>query len=68
VVVVSSSSLGDIINNHKSMGHVAKWGLELMGLNITYGPRMAIKSQVLSDFMAEWTKEQTSPVPTEVEY
>jgi hypothetical protein len=32
-----------------------------MGQNITYAPRSAIKSQVLADFVAEWTKIQTHP-------
>jgi hypothetical protein len=35
---------------------IAKWALELMGQNITYAPHSAIKSQVLADFMAEWTE------------
>ena len=67
MVVLSSSGLGDIINNHESTGQVAKWGLELMDLNITYAPRTTIKSQVLTDFMAEQIEEQTSTVPTKVE-
>jgi hypothetical protein len=37
--------------------------LELMGQNISYAPRSAIKSQVLMDFVAEWTEIQTPPVP-----
>ena len=49
MVVVSSSGLGDIINNWESTGRIAKWGLELMGLDITYTPRTVIKSQVLAD-------------------
>jgi len=68
VVVMSSSGLGDVINNQKSTGHITKWGLELMGLNITYAPRMVIKSQVLADFMVEWTEEQASTAPAKSEY
>ena len=56
VVVVSSSGLGDVINNHESIGRITKWGLEHMGLDITYAPRTVIKSQVLADFVAEWTE------------
>jgi hypothetical protein len=33
-----------------------------MGQNITYAPRSAIKSQVLANFVAEWTEIQTPPV------
>ena len=58
MVVVSSNGLGDIVNNRESTGRIAKWGLELMGLDITYAPRTMIKSQVLADFAVEWTEEQ----------
>ena len=50
------------------MGRIAKWGLELMGLNIAYAPGTAIKSQVLADIMAEWTEEEASTAPTKLEY
>jgi hypothetical protein len=30
-----------------------------MGQNIAYAPRSVIKSQVLADFVAEWTEMQT---------
>jgi hypothetical protein len=39
-----------------------------MGEGITYAPRKAIKSQVLADFVAEWTETQTPPAPVEQEY
>jgi hypothetical protein len=45
------------------MGRITKWALELMGLDITYLPQKAIKSQALADFMAEWTETQ-QPSPT----
>jgi hypothetical protein len=38
-----------------------------MGPNITYDPRNAIKSQVLADFVARWTKMQTPPASIEHE-
>jgi hypothetical protein len=38
-----------------------------MGQNITYVPRSAIKSQVLVDFMAEWTEINTAPTSVEHE-
>jgi ribonuclease HI len=38
-----------------------------MGQNITYAPRRAIKSQVLADFVAEWTEIQTPPASIEHE-
>jgi hypothetical protein len=38
-----------------------KWALELMDKGITYAPRIAIKSHVLADFIAEWTEIQMPP-------
>ena len=38
------------------MGRIAKWAIELLPFDITYKPRRAIKSQVLADFVAEWTE------------
>jgi hypothetical protein len=68
ITVVSSSALGDIINSRESSGRIAKWGLELMGHNISYIPCIAIKSQVLNNFMAEWMEEQAPPIPIKQEY
>jgi hypothetical protein len=68
VEVISTSGLGDVINNQESTGHITKWGLELMGLDITNTPCTVIKSQVLADFVAEWTEEQASTTPAKAEY
>jgi hypothetical protein len=38
-----------------------------MGQNITYAPGNVIKSQVLADFVAEWTEIQTPQVSIEHE-
>jgi hypothetical protein len=38
-----------------------------MGQNISYAPRSAIKSEVLADFVAEWTEIQTPPAPIDHE-
>ena len=56
VAVVTSYPLGDIIRNRDAMGRISKWALELMGHDIRYIPRIAIKSQALEDFVDEWTE------------
>jgi hypothetical protein len=56
--VVTSFELREIVENHLTKGRIAKWVLELMGLDITYVPEMAIKSQALANFLAEWTETQ----------
>ena len=44
VAVVTSYPLRDIIRNHDAAGRISKWALELMGHDIRYTPRTAIKS------------------------
>ena len=39
-----------------------------MGAHITYAPREAIKSQVLPDFVVEWTEARLPPKPVDEEY
>jgi hypothetical protein len=67
ITVVSKYPLGEVIQNPEAEGRISKWALELMGQNITYALRNAIKSQVLADFMAEWTEMQTPPAKIEHE-
>jgi hypothetical protein len=62
ITVVSKYPLGEVIQNPDIEGRIAKWVLELMGRNITYAPRSAIKSQVLAGFVAEWMEIQTPSV------
>ena len=50
------------------MGRTAKWALELMDQGITYTSRTTIKSQVLADFIAEWTEVQMPLAAIDQEY
>src|SRR3954463_7076188 len=56
--MASEVPLNDIINNCDAMGRIAKWAIELLPFDITYKPHRAIKSQVLADFVAEWTEAE----------
>lgn len=67
VTVVSSFPLGEIIQNREVSGRIAKWSVELMGETLTYAPRKAIKSQILADFVAEWTDVQLPPAQIQAE-
>ena len=44
VAVVTSYPLGDIIHNRDAARQISKWALELMGHDMRYIPRTAIKS------------------------
>jgi len=68
VVVITSFPLSEVIQNRDAMGRIAKWALKLMGQGISYAPRIAIKSQVLADFIAEWTEIQIPPAAIDQEY
>jgi hypothetical protein len=67
VTVVSSFPLGEIVQNRKATGRIAKWAIELMGESLSYAPRKAIKSQLLVDFLAEWIDTQLPPVQIQAE-
>jgi hypothetical protein len=67
VTVVSSFPLGEIIRNPDAAGRIAKWSVELMGETLAYAPRKAIKSQMLADFVAEWTDTQLPPPQIQAE-
>ncbi len=56
--VASEVPLNDIINNCDATGRIAKWAIELLPFDIIYKPRRAIKSQVLADFVTEWTEAE----------
>jgi hypothetical protein len=67
VTVVSSFPLGEIIRNPDAAGRIAMWSVELMGETLAYTPLKAIKSQILADFVAEWTDTQLPPPQIQAE-
>jgi len=68
VTVVTSFPLGEVVQNRDATGRIVKWTLELLGQGISYAPRTANKSQVLADFIAEWTEIQMPPTVIDREY
>jgi hypothetical protein len=67
VTVVSSFPLEEIAQNRKASSRITKWVVELMGETLSYAPSKAIKSQVLADFLVEWTDTQLPPVQLQAE-
>jgi hypothetical protein len=47
--------LGELFRNPEASVRIAKWAAELSGYHIIFKPRTAIKSQVLADFIVDWT-------------
>jgi ribonuclease HI len=60
-MVVTSYPLRTILHNSNATGNIAKWAAELAGFQLDFQPRHAIKSQVLADFVAEWTPAPSVP-------
>jgi ribonuclease HI len=67
MTVVSSFPLGEIIQCREALGRIAKWAVEVMGETLSFAPQKAIKSQVLVDFLAEWTDTQLPTTPIQPE-
>ena len=63
IIVVNEAPLSSIHNNPDATGCVSLWGIELSPRDITYEKRKAIKSQVLPDFITEWTELQCAGPP-----
>jgi hypothetical protein len=61
IVVVTAYPLRAILHNANAMGNIAKWAIELAGFQLNFQPRHTIKSQVLADFVAEWTPTPSVP-------
>ena len=56
--MITKFPLGDILHNKENNGHIIKWAVELGTYSIDFRSRQTIKSQVLADFIAEWTEMQ----------
>jgi hypothetical protein len=64
VRVTSDRGLGELFRNPEASVRIAKWAVDLFGYHITFEPRTTIKSQVLADFIVDWTgptRQQEEP-------
>ncbi|GKA45609.1 reverse transcriptase domain-containing protein [Tanacetum coccineum] len=60
--VITDSLIRQVLNNSGALGRLAKWAVELGAYAITYVPRVAVKDQVLADFLADTlTKINATP-------
>jgi hypothetical protein len=59
ILVPTAFPLRDMFKNKESKGRLGKWATELEELVINFVSRSAIKSQVLADFVADWTPSVT---------
>nr|ABA96696.1 retrotransposon protein, putative, Ty3-gypsy subclass [Oryza sativa Japonica Group] len=66
VTVPSQYPLGEILRGKEVTGRLSKWAAELSPFDLHFVARTAVKSQVLADFVAEWTPA-FAPEPEPVE-
>jgi hypothetical protein len=59
IEVVMKFSLEDILRNKDANECIIKWALELSPYMLEFQSRQTIKSQVLVDFIVEWTDMNT---------
>jgi ribonuclease HI len=55
VRVVSDRPVARVLQSKEVTGRVAHWAVEISQYDVEFVPRRAIKSQALTDFIAEWT-------------
>jgi hypothetical protein len=56
VRILTNQPLNDIFRNRDFSGRIGKWAMELSEHVVDFEKRSATKSQVLADFIADWTE------------
>jgi hypothetical protein len=59
--VIMNQPLHDLFTNKEASTRIIKWGVELSEYTIHFERRSAIKSQVLADFVVDWTSPTHNP-------
>ncbi|GJR89566.1 reverse transcriptase domain-containing protein [Tanacetum coccineum] len=62
IKVITDSPIKQVLSNPEASGRLAKWAIELGAYDIQYVPRVAIKGQMLADFLAD-TSMETNVAP-----
>jgi ribonuclease HI len=60
VTILTDQPLNDLFINKDASSRIAKWATELSERTIDFGKRSAIKSQVLADFVVDWTSRSNT--------
>jgi hypothetical protein len=65
--VITNQPLNDLFVNREASTRIIKWGAELSEYIVDFERRSAIKSQVLADFVVDWTsptQNRDEEIPT----
>jgi hypothetical protein len=60
VTMLTDQPLNDLFINKEASSRIAKWATELSEHTIDFRKRSAIKSQVMADFVVDWTSPSNS--------
>jgi hypothetical protein len=60
ILLVTSYPLRAVLRNPNTTGNIAKWATELAVFKLDFVPRHAIKSQMLADFIVDWTSSAST--------
>jgi enoyl reductase-like protein len=55
VWVISDRPLAHVLQSKEAMRRITQWAVKIGQYNVEFVPHRAIKSQALTDFIAEWT-------------
>ena len=58
IIAISDQPLHDLLHNREASPRIAKWASELSELIVDFEKRTSIKSQVLADFIVDWTSPE----------
>jgi len=67
IKVPTSFPLWDMFENREASGRIGKWTMKIAEHTTNFVPRSAIKSQVLENFIADWTPATPSHEPPKIE-
>jgi hypothetical protein len=59
--VITNQPLNDLFANKEASTQIIKWGAELSEYTVDFERRSTIKSQVLADFVVDWTSPTHNP-------
>jgi hypothetical protein len=59
--VITNQPLNDLFANKEASTRIIKWGAKLSEYTVDFERRSAIKSQVLADFVVDWTSPTHNP-------
>ena len=58
IIVLTDQPLKRAMSSPEATGRMALWAIELSVFDVQYHPRMAVKGQIVADFIAEYTQSE----------